>query len=74
MQSTLALAALAAVAYAAPQGVATDISPSGSPPAGFETTGNAPFQITAVNSTVSIAKRHISKVCPLPHCHRDPLS
>lgn len=56
MQTTFALAAaLAGVAYAA--------SPAGSAPAGFVTTYPSPFQITAVNSTVVVAKRDIQKVC-----------
>jgi len=68
MQTTLALAAIAAVVYAAPQGVAvtSDISPTGSAPAGFATTYPSSFQITAVNSTVLAAKRDIAKraACP----------
>ena len=62
MQTTFALAAMAAVAYAAPQGVTGDISPSGSPPAGFSTSYADSFQITAVNSTI-VTKRDLSKVC-----------
>jgi hypothetical protein len=63
MQSTLALVALAAVAYAAPQGVTADITPAAAAPAGFATTYPGSFQITAVNTTVVTAKRDISKVC-----------
>lgn len=67
MQITFALAAVAAVAYAAPQGSAVtgDISPTGSPPAGFQTTYPDKFQITAVNSTI-VTKRDLSKrdICP----------
>jgi hypothetical protein len=66
MQTTFALAAIAAVAYAAPQGgaVTGNISPTGSPPAGFQTTYPNKFQITAVNSTI-VTKRDLSKVCDL---------
>jgi hypothetical protein len=66
MATTFALAALAALAYAAPQGVTTDIAPPGSPPPGFVETYPSSFQITAVNSTV--AKRDLaprqSAACP----------
>jgi hypothetical protein len=63
MQTSFALAAIAAVAYAAPQGgaVTGDISPTGSAPAGFSDTYNGNFQITAVNSTI-VTKRDLSKV------------
>jgi hypothetical protein len=63
MQTTLALAAIAAVAYAAPQlPVTEDISPEGPPPAGFSETYPSKFQITAVNVTAAPAKRDLSKV------------
>jgi hypothetical protein len=66
MQTTFALAAIAAVAYAAPQGVAVtaNISPPGSPPAGFASTYPNKFQITAVNSTI-VTKRDLEKVWKL---------
>ncbi|KAL3422675.1 covalently-linked cell wall protein [Phlyctema vagabunda] len=60
MQTTFALAALAAVAFARPQGVTEDIAPSSAPPAGFETTYPGTFQITAVNIT-SVSKRDLTK-------------
>jgi hypothetical protein len=52
MQTTFALAALAAVAYAAPQGVTIDISPSSSAPAGCAGSYNGAFEITIINSTI----------------------
>lgn len=53
MQTTFALAALAAVAFAAPspQGVTGDITPPGAPPAGFSESYDGKFEITVVNST-----------------------
>ena len=63
MQTTFALAALAAVAYAAPQGVTTDIPAPGYPPAGAATSYTGQFEITVVNGTVS--KRDLAKVCVL---------
>jgi hypothetical protein len=61
MQITFALAALAAVAYAAPQGVAGDIAPAAPPPAGCTESYNGQFEITIINGTT--AKRSLSKVC-----------
>jgi len=46
MQTTLALAALAAVAYAVPQGVTGDITPSAPAPAGFSSSYNGQFEIS----------------------------
>jgi hypothetical protein len=57
MQTTLALAALAAVAYALPQ--AGDVAPSAPAPAGCSANYAGSFQITAVNSNVM--KRDIYK-------------
>jgi hypothetical protein len=61
MQTTFALAALAAMAYAAPQGVSGDISPNAPAPAGCQAAYSGTFQITAVSSNVM--KRDIYKVC-----------
>lgn len=58
MQTTFALAALAAVAYAIPQ--AGDIAPSGAAPVGCSPNYPGSFQITAVASKVM--KRDIYKV------------
>ena len=60
MQTTFALAALAAVAYAVPQGVTGDTTPSDPAPAGCAASYAGTFQITAVNSHVM--KRDIYKV------------
>jgi len=62
MQTTFALvAALASVAYTAPQGITAPISPPGSAPAGAQTSYNGKFEITAYNTT---AKRDLEKrVC-----------
>jgi len=46
MQTTLALAALAAVAYAIPQGVTGVIAPSDPSPAGFSSSYNGQFEIS----------------------------
>jgi hypothetical protein len=75
MQTTFALAAIAAVSYAAPQGVAVneDISPTGSAPAGFATNFASPFQITAVDTTIVVARRDIAKVCDLPATDGQPV-
>ena len=62
MQKTLALAALVAVAHAAPQGVTASISPPGSPPPGFSTTYSGSFQIFPANITVVHTKRDVEKV------------
>jgi hypothetical protein len=69
MKFTLALTALAAVAYAAPQatsasggGVTAVISPTGSAPAGAQTSYAGAFEITVVNIT-SPTKRDVQKVC-----------
>lgn len=60
MQTTFALAALAAMAYAIPQGVTGEIAPSTSAPDGCSADYSGTFQITAVNSVV--IKREIYKV------------
>ncbi|RDW66754.1 hypothetical protein BP5796_09503 [Coleophoma crateriformis] len=61
MQFTFALAALAAVAYASPAPqVTAAIAPTGSAPAGFQTSYSGTFQITAVNVS-SLPKREVSK-------------
>ncbi|KAH6674686.1 putative cell wall manno protein PIR3, partial [Halenospora varia] len=59
MQTTFTLAALAAVAYAAPQGVTQSIAPQVSPPAGCSTSYSGEFQIQVVNFTAS-AKRDLA--------------
>jgi hypothetical protein len=59
MQTTFALAALAAMAYAIPQGVTGEIAPSTSAPDGCSADYSGTFQITAVNSVV--IKREIYK-------------
>lgn len=61
MQTTFALAALAAVAYAAPQGVTGDITPTSSAPAGCSPAYSGQFEVTIINGTT--AKRDLSKVC-----------
>lgn len=53
MQTTFALAALAAVAYAAPQGVTQDITPSAAAPAGCSPTFAGSFEIIPVNFTTA---------------------
>jgi len=58
MQTTLALAALAAVAYAAPQGVTGDITPTSSAPAGFSPDYSGTFEISIYKAT---AKRDITQ-------------
>jgi hypothetical protein len=60
MQTTFALAALAAVAYAAPQGVTGDSAPTAPAPAGCTGSYNGQFEITIINGTT--AKRDLSKV------------
>jgi hypothetical protein len=52
MQTTFALAALAAMAYAAPapQGVTQDIPAPGYPPAGAAVSFNGPFEVTIVSA------------------------
>jgi len=56
MLSTFALAALAAVAYAAPQGVTENISPEASAPEGCSPSYSGSFQIQAVNVTTTSSK------------------
>jgi hypothetical protein len=51
MQTTFAIAALAAVAFAAPQGVTTDIEPKAAAPAGCSTNYNGQFEITVVTAS-----------------------
>lgn len=62
MKTTFALAALAAVAFAnpMPQGVNSAIAPTGSAPAGFQSTYPGTFEITAVNYTTA-SKRSLEK-------------
>jgi len=59
MQTTFALAALAAAAYAAPQAVTGNISPSSPAPAGCSPDYAGTFEITAAESQV--LKRDINK-------------
>lgn len=72
MQFTLALAALAAVAYAAPQAtdnsgaVTAAISPTGSAPATAQTSYPSAFQLTVVNVTTSATKAKVSNYLLLP--------
>jgi hypothetical protein len=66
MYTTFALGALAAVAYAIPQGsaaVTAAISPTASAPTGAQTSYPGAFELTVVNVTSSAAKRGVSKVC-----------
>jgi len=56
MHSTFALAALAAVAFARPQGVTQDISPEESAPEGCSPSYSGKFQIQAVNITTASTK------------------
>jgi hypothetical protein len=51
MQTTFALAALASVAYAMPQGVTGDITPTASAPAGFSANYNGQFEISIYTTT-----------------------
>jgi hypothetical protein len=60
MQTTLALAALAAVAYAIPQGVTTNITPTSSAPAGFSPDYSGQFEISIYKTS---AKRSLTEVC-----------
>ncbi|KAF2810035.1 uncharacterized protein BDZ99DRAFT_462647 [Mytilinidion resinicola] len=53
MRSTFALLALAAGAFARPQGVTTEIAPSATAPAGCSPTYPGTFEITVVNATTS---------------------
>lgn len=59
MQTTFALAALAAVAFARPQAtddsgaVTAAVSPTGSAPATAQTSYPSPFQLTVVNITAT---------------------
>jgi hypothetical protein len=62
MQTTLALAALAAVAYAIPQGVTGVIAPSDPSPAGFSSSYNGQFEI----SIYKTSKRDLEVVCCSP--------
>ena len=66
MQTTFALAALAAIAYAAPspQGVTADIPAPGYPPAGAATSYSGPFEVTIVSAAST--KRDLAGVC---HSH-----
>jgi len=58
MQTTFALAALAAVAYAIPQGVTTDITPTAGAPAGFSPSYNGQFEIAIYKTS---AKRSLTE-------------
>lgn len=60
MQTTVALVAMAAVAYAAPQGVTAVITPTAAAPAGCATSYSGTFEITALNISSS-AKRDLEK-------------
>jgi len=59
MKAVLSVLALAAVAYAAPQGVTEDISPDSSAPEGCSTDMTDTFTITTVNVTTSATKRSL---------------
>lgn len=59
MQYALVLAALAAVASAAPQGVTADITPTAAAPPSCATSYSGTFQITSVKFPT---KRDLSKV------------
>lgn len=59
MHTTFALAALAAVAYARPQGVTENIAPQASAPEGCSPSYSGSFQIQAVNFTTPA----VAKVC-----------
>jgi len=56
MHTTFAVAALAAVALARPQGVTENISPKASAPAGCSASHSGSFQVQAVNFTTTAAK------------------
>jgi hypothetical protein len=53
MQTTFALAALASVAFALPQGVTETIAPQAAPPAGCSLSQSGSFQLEAVNFTAT---------------------
>lgn len=66
MQYTFALAAaLASLAYAAPQAVTSAISPEASAPAGCAASYSGKFEITAYNESAAVAKRDLEKVCSI---------
>ncbi|KAG9231994.1 putative cell wall manno protein PIR3 [Amylocarpus encephaloides] len=63
MQYTLALAALAAVANAIPQGVTESIAPQESAPDGCSLTYSGSFQLQAINFTTSAKAKRESQSC-----------
>ncbi|EPE34981.1 hypothetical protein GLAREA_10676 [Glarea lozoyensis ATCC 20868] len=63
MHTTFALAALAAVAYARPQGVTENISPETSAPQGCSPSHSGSFQIQAVNVTTSSSNAKRQNSC-----------
>ena len=72
MQTSFALAALAAVAYAAPQAttaggtaVTSLITPPGAEPSGAMSSYSGDFEVTIVNITSSAFKREVEKVCAI---------
>jgi hypothetical protein len=62
MQATFALAALAGIAYAIPQGVTADITPTAGAPAGFSPDYSGQFEISIYKTTT---KRSLAEVCLL---------
>jgi hypothetical protein len=63
MQTTFALAALAAVAYAIPQGVTGDITPTASAPAGFSPNYNGQFEISIYTTTSKRSLQERASTC-----------
>jgi len=66
MQTTLAIAALAAVAYAIPQGVTTYIAPTGSAPAGYSADYNGQFEISIYKASAKRALNERTSTCGQP--------
>jgi len=66
MQTTLALAALAAVAYAIPQGVTGDITPTASAPAGFSASYNGQFEISIYKTSAKRSLTERASTCGQP--------
>ncbi|KAH8787324.1 putative cell wall manno protein PIR3 [Hyaloscypha finlandica] len=66
MQTTLALAALAAVAYAIPQGVTTNITPTSSAPAGFSPDYSGQFEISIYKTSAKRSLTERASTCGQP--------
>lgn len=66
MQTSLALAALAAVAYAIPQGVTTNITPTSSAPAGFSPDYSGQFEISIYKTSAKRSLTERASTCGQP--------